>query len=91
MAYGAYERGPMTFDKSEEVRKSMPENVKIHYWDYYSLEKEHYCNFIDKFQKFAAKVYKKNELHNKICSFYRKMHYRMCSFTEKCTFDRAIL
>ena len=51
MAYGAYERGPMTFDKSAEVRKSMPDNVKIHYWDYYSLEKEHYCKFIEKFQK----------------------------------------
>ena len=51
MAYGAYERGPMTFDKSDEVRKSIDPTVKIHYWDYYSLEKEHYCNFIEKFQK----------------------------------------
>ena len=51
MAYGAYERGPMTFDKSEEVRKSIDPTIKIHYWDYYSLEKEHYCNFIEKFQK----------------------------------------
>ena len=56
MAYGAYERGPMTFDKSEEVRKSMPDNVKIHYWDYYSTEKEHYINFIEKFQKITDDI-----------------------------------
>ena len=56
MAYGAYERGPMTFDKSDEVRKSMPKNVKIHYWDYYSTEKEHYINFIEKFQKITDNI-----------------------------------
>ena len=56
MAYGAYERGPMTFDKSEEVRKSMPQNVKIHYWDYYSTEKDHYVNFIEKFQKITDNI-----------------------------------
>ena len=56
MAYGAYERGPMTFDKSDEVRKSMPENVKIHYWDYYSTEKDHYVNFIEKFQKITDNI-----------------------------------
>ncbi|MBE5752736.1 MAG: hypothetical protein E7343_01545 [Clostridiales bacterium] len=56
MAYGAYERGPMTFDKSEEVRKSIDPNVKIHYWDYYSTEKDHYVNFIEKFQKITDNI-----------------------------------
>ena len=56
MAYGAYERGPMTFDNSDEVRKSVPENVKIHYWDYYSTEKDHYVNFIEKFQKITDNI-----------------------------------
>lgn len=56
MAYGAYEHGPMTIDKSDEVRASITSNMKIHYWDYYSLEKEHYCNFIDKFKKITDNI-----------------------------------
>ena len=56
MAYGAYEKGPMTIDKSEEVAKSIAPNVKIHYWDYYSLEKEHYLGFIDKFKKITDNI-----------------------------------
>lgn len=51
MAYGAYERGDLTCDNSEEVAKSIDPTVKIHYWDYYSLEKSHYDDFIDRFKK----------------------------------------
>ena len=34
----------------------MPENIKIHYWDYYSTEKDHYVNFIEKFQKITDNI-----------------------------------
>lgn len=56
MAYGAYDRGEMTFDRSEEVKKTINPNVKIHYWDYYSLTKDRYIKFIDKFKKITDSI-----------------------------------
>lgn len=56
MAYGAYDRGEMTFDNSEDVAKSIDPNLKLHYWDYYSLTKDRYINFIDKFKKITNNI-----------------------------------
>jgi len=56
MAYGAYDRGEMTFDKSEEVAKSIDPTLKIHYWDYYSLTEDRYEKFIKKFKKITNNV-----------------------------------
>ena len=56
MAYGAYDRGEMTFDKSEEVAKSIEPTLKIHYWDYYSLTEDRYEKFIKKFKKITDNV-----------------------------------
>ena len=56
MAYGAYDRGEMTFDKSEEVAKSIEPTLKLHYWDYYSLTKDRYLNFIDRFKKITDNI-----------------------------------
>lgn len=56
LAYGAYDTGKVSFDKSEEVRKTMPKDVKIHYWDYYSLDKEHYIDYTNKFKKITDNI-----------------------------------
>lgn len=49
-AYGDYE-GKFIWDKSEEVSKIIPKDVKIIYWDYWSLDKNHYKFYIDSVRK----------------------------------------
>lgn len=33
---------------SEDIRKMIPDNINLIYWDYYSIDKEHYCKQIKK-------------------------------------------
>ena len=56
LAYGAYDTGTVSFDKSEEVRETIPKDVKIHYWDYYSLDKAHYIDYTNKFKKITDNI-----------------------------------
>lgn len=53
-AYG----GNYTFDKdeSERVRKLVPENLKLCYWDYYHSEVSHYEDCIDRHRKLTDNV-----------------------------------
>ena len=51
LAYGAYEKGQLTIDRSDEVKKIIPSDLKIHYWDYYSTEKSHYVDYMRRFEK----------------------------------------
>ena len=44
-AYG--ELYSKTIDNSNYIKSIIPKNLKICYWDYYHLEKEHYENMID--------------------------------------------
>lgn len=56
LAYGEYDTGDFTCDKAEEVAKYVPENVTLVYWDYYSLEKSHYDDRIEKFLRLTDNV-----------------------------------
>lgn len=41
----------------EEVRKQVPENVALAYWDYYNVEKENYDVMLDSYAKFGREVW----------------------------------
>lgn len=57
LAYGTYDGdGGAPCDKSEEVAKSIDPDLKIHYWDYFGLDKEHYFENIEKFKKLTDNV-----------------------------------
>ena len=40
----------------EEIRKSVPENIELVYWDYYHHEEEHYNKIIKQHLQFYNKV-----------------------------------
>lgn len=54
MAYGDYY--VQTKDESDSVAETVPENVRLIYWDYYSTDKEHYANLIDRHRKLTNDV-----------------------------------
>lgn len=43
-------------DMVESVRNSIPKDIKLHYWDYYSLDKEHYCAELDKMKSITDNI-----------------------------------
>lgn len=43
-------------DNSAEVKKCIPSNLKLCYWDYYSLDKKHYENLIDMHKKLTSNI-----------------------------------
>lgn len=50
---------PGDYDKNAELsgdlKNKIPGNIQQVYWDYYGLEKTHYCEFVDKHKKLGAK------------------------------------
>ena len=56
LAYGNYTNSTATVDRVKDVRESMPKDTKLHYWDYYSLEKEHYYKGIDRMQAITDNI-----------------------------------
>ncbi len=56
MAYGNYNNAAATVDRVADVRASIPKEVKLHYWDYYSTKKEHYYTGIDRMQSITDNI-----------------------------------
>ena len=46
----------VSVDRVTSVRNSIPKDVKLHYWDYYSLDKEHYCQELDKMKSITDNI-----------------------------------
>ena len=56
MAYGNYNNTTATVDRVKDVRDSLPKDLKLHYWDYYSTRKEHYFTGIDRMQSITDNI-----------------------------------
>ena len=56
LAYGNYNNAAASVDRIKDVRDSIPKDVKLHYWDYYSLEKEHYYTGIDRMKSITDNI-----------------------------------
>lgn len=54
LAYGNYNNAAATVDRVKDVRESLKGDIKLHYWDYYSLNKEHYFTGIDRMQAITS-------------------------------------